>query len=497
MTRSALLAHAWAQLGLWLAIAVVAAHLASAVGVRLDVTDDQRHSLSPTTVGVVAGLQEPLTATVWFTEDLGAPYHNHRQALIDLLAELEAVSGGQLDVVLRDPSGSPEVAGAAKAAGIRPVTWAARDYDQTVARQVWMGLSLDQGTRHAAIDALPAVERMEAELVAALIAVTTEADDRKTVGWLQGNGEPALGAWPEDHPLGRLRVALQTRYEVVAVDPSEGPIPDGMDAILVVGPQLTVGEPTQRALDAFLMRGGALGLFLAEWQPDFEGNTVRAVPHGLHETVGRWGIGVGRSLLIDRRRNEAMAVPSGGRVVRANTPLAPTSTAFDRVLGPVRDLPRATLPFAVPLTLEQGAGAQTEGAVWLWAESTARSVPSVPSLDPAMLGAELPGEQAGRFAVVASVQGAIDSAFPDEGVARSAPTRLVVAGSADLVANNPDLVLNATDWLLADSRLASVRARSAGPRPLEAPDNPTVVKLGIVGVAFGGLALLALIGWRR
>ena len=46
--RLRLLAHAWVQLALWLAICGVLNHLAQAHSWRLDITSDQRYSLSST-----------------------------------------------------------------------------------------------------------------------------------------------------------------------------------------------------------------------------------------------------------------------------------------------------------------------------------------------------------------------------------------------------------------------------------------------------------------
>lgn len=497
MTREALLGHAWAQTALAVVLAVAVNHLAAAIPLRLDVTDDQRHSLSPVAADVVRGLQTPLTATVWFTEDLGPPYHQHRQALLDLLAELEVASRGQLEVVVRDPTGDADAVAAATAAGVRPVTWAYRDWDQTQARQVWMGLTLDHGAQHAAVDALPAIQRMEHDVVRAILAVTTPADDRKTIGWLQGDGEPTLAGHPGDHPLGRLRAAITARYALQEVQASE-PIPDAIDALVVVGPQLPLSETARANLDAHLMRGGALAVFVTGWQPEFRTMQLRRVDHGLQPLLGAWGLAVRPEILFDRRHNEALVLPvAGGGVARVNHPLAPITDGFDRTAAPVRELRQAVLPFASAMAYTD-PGPSREVAVWLRTEPTSAAVADPPGLHPDAWKAPLPGEVAGPHAAVIAVQGTFPSAYPAMGQRESAPTRLLLAGSADLLANQQELVLNGLDWLVDDPRLVTIRARSAGPAPFTPPTDPGPWKLAIGGTPLVGLALGAsLVAWRR
>ena len=55
-----------------------------------------------------------------------------------------------------------------------------------------------------------------------------------------------------------------------------------------------------------------------------------------------------------------------------------------------------------------------------------------------------------------------DGLGPDTPVAaEGAPTRLLVAGSADVVANNPTFMLNVCDWLVQDEALITIRSKSA------------------------------------
>jgi hypothetical protein len=45
--------------------------------VRVDLTENNVHSLAPATKALVNGLEKPLVAKVYFTGGLQAPYNNH------------------------------------------------------------------------------------------------------------------------------------------------------------------------------------------------------------------------------------------------------------------------------------------------------------------------------------------------------------------------------------------------------------------------------------
>jgi hypothetical protein len=80
----------------------------------------------------------------------------------------------------------------------------------------------------------------------------------------------------------------------------------------------------------------------------------------------------------------------------------------------------------------------------------------------------------------------------------SAPTRLMVVGSADMLANNHTLIVNASDWLLEDTALLDIRTTITASDQFDPPEGAasTYWRLGIVGaplvllVALGGVVLV-------
>ncbi|MEQ1570850.1 MAG: GldG family protein, partial [Myxococcota bacterium] len=394
--RQAAIRLEWVRTTSWLALFAVALHLLHGVYLRLDWTRDGRYALSDAARAVAARVEAPLVARVYVTERLDPPYHGHRAALLDLLAELDAAAGGRIEVVTRDPSVDPAARDEAQRNGVRGLPYAFRSADRTETRTVWLGVALQYRERSVAIDALPAVERMEYEVARAVAALTAPAaDDRPGVGWWQGHGEPDLAAAPADSPLRELARRLGERVNLRPL-PGGEPIPDDVDLVVIAAPRRPVPAADQWALDQFVMRGGRVLAFLSSFQADFERGAPVEVDHGLYALFGQYGITVGRDLLIDRQHAERLSIPMGGRWVSLPHPLAPSTTLLDRAVPAVRGLPKLVLPFASTLRPVDPPPDGVEVEVWARSDADSASVKGLVTLDPTLvqngrLSSEVPG----------------------------------------------------------------------------------------------------------
>lgn len=510
--RHTLLRHGWFHTGLLLVLLVLLNHLSSVWFLRVDLTAEQRHTLSDVARDSVRGLRRPLLARVYFSEGLEPPYHDHRAALLDKLAELAVHADAGLEVTVLDPTGDPQRVAEAERFGVRPLPYAFRSWDRTEARTIWMGVSFVYGDRQVAVDALPSLDRMEAELVCAIRRVTTEPEDTRRVGWLLGHGEPDPSESPPDGPLRQLWRGLAQTGHVRTVAPRDEPIPADLHALIVVAPQRPLHPAEVLHLDQFLMRGGSILLWLSNVQPDFERNAPRTVAHGLDGWLGHHGVRVRQEVLLDRAHTEQMVVPvdvgSGPpRMIRLNYPLALTTTNLERSERAVRDLPRLLLPFASPLEIAPSTDTLSR-QVWARTMDSAVAVAELQTLDPRALEELQTGEETGPFPVVAALSGTFTSwwdgrapparlrpgAEPfSELTLRSRPTRMVVVGSGDALANNVSFALNAVDWLVEDGALIEVRGKGQPAAALLAPPRDEALQMKILAVA-GPLLLLALIG---
>ena len=141
------------------------------------------------------------------------------------------------------------------------------------------------------------------------------------------------------------------------------------------------------------------------------------------------------------------------------------------------------------------------------------------TLDPTAYQITTPGEEVGSYPLLVALTGTWQSYFaskdvprpitnvslgetavPDDPATRlreSAPTRLVVAGSGDFVANNVSLMLNIVDWMVQDESLTAIRARNVSLPALDPLQPDQRLKWQAFNMLGGTLILLAFGGLRR
>lgn len=517
--RRALLGHLWIQLGLWLVAALLANHAASAWFGRFDVTRDGVHTLTPAARSVMSRVDKRLVARMYFTGGLEAPYNNHEQAVRDKLEELRAFSGGRMEIEVVDPTGDTAVAEEAERFGIYPIQYRFRAHDRVEMKSVYMGVAFVYGDRQEPVNPIATLETLEYELVRAVHALTSDPEERRVIGYLQGNAEPDLAAFPEDNPIGQLRDRLAQAYTLrpVVLGGDEG-VPEDIDALVVIGPQNAVPDRTQYQLDQYLMRGGPIAFFIGSVRPDFQSMRAVEVRHDLNALLGHYGVQLNKDVLIDRTRNEQMSLPVrvGNRtqMVPLNYPLLPVTTLLMPESPVVRGLDRVVAPFASSLTVAEALPQGVDATVWVQTEPTSASLLGLRHVRPDVFATPTPGETAGPFSIAVGVTGSFTSAFADrpipplpgapaddprraaEAAGRildGANSRLVVVSSADFVANNLAFVLNTVDWMLQDDELISIRSRAVQLDRLEPPE-PGQVLWWRLGIALVPVIPLVLVG---
>lgn len=517
--RRSLLLHLWLQLLLWIGVIIVANHASSAFFARVDLTEDQRYTLSQVGRGIMGELEKPLVTRVYFTHELEAPFNNHEQAVREKLEELRAWSGGKMELQFIDPTGDRVAVEEAQRFGIQPLPYKFQSKDRLEVKKVFMGVSFVYGDRQATADMLTSIDTLEYELLRAILAVTEPPEDRQTIGFLQGNGEPDLGRFAGTNPLGQLRDRLGQSYDLmnVTLGGDEG-VPEQVDAMVVIGPQQSVPDRAQYQLDQFIMNGGSALWFVASTKPDFRTMRAEEVRHDLNALLGHYGVVLSKATLVDRENNEKMPLPVQIGMRRTTIslpyPLLPTTTGINRQSRVVRLIDRAVLPFASPVSLAEEMPQGVEGQVWIETMPTCNAANGLVHIGHDAFQAPPFGEDAGPHPAAVAVSGRFSSFFADRDIPPPAgqdkapddplskivdgePSRMVVVGSADFVANNLPFVQNSLDWLLEDDALIDVRSRQANLDLLEAPAPGKVLawKAGILGIPLLLLFLLALTTW--
>jgi gliding-associated putative ABC transporter substrate-binding component GldG len=514
--RRRLLGHSWAQLLLVLVVVVLGARASTRTFARLDLTADQRYSLDLSTRQIMGRLERPLIARVYFTRGLQAPYNNHEQLLVDRLEDLRAYSRGLMAVEVQDPTFRKELEDEARRFGIEPIQYRYQSAAVTEMRQVYMGLALVYGDREEVIGAVTNTDTLEYELARAVKKLVVDEEPR-VIGWSTGHGEPDLATGTG--PLEALRNRLGEDGPLASVPlGGAGLIPDEVDALFVVGPQKPLSERALWQLDQFLMRGGALAVFLSNTRPDLRTLRPVSVYHGLDLLMGHYGVQVNRDVVVDRTQNGVMRFPArqGRSIVQlpVNYPLIPRATVLNPESPVTRGLDSMLFPFTSSLMVAEALAPEVSASVLVSSSAASGRIRGVRTIDPTAYKVVAPGEERGSFPLVVALTGAWPSWFADReipappaesgGAAEDpatrlrtgAPTRLVVSGSADMVANNLPFVLNLADWLVQDESLIAIRSKVVKLPTLAPQDEGSTTLLKLANL-LGGPLLLLLVGGVR
>lgn len=117
-----------------------------------------------------------------------------------------------------------------------------------------------------------------------------------------------------------VREKLRGSYQVLPANLAGGHVDDEVDVLVLAGPA-NLDDKSQRAVDQFLMRGGALIILDGRYRLDLSQRSVDVQPvdSGLEKLLDRWGIEVKKELVLDSH-SDSFPMPVdrdlGGLVVR-------------------------------------------------------------------------------------------------------------------------------------------------------------------------------------
>ncbi|MFM7202669.1 MAG: GldG family protein [Myxococcota bacterium] len=494
--------------------------LASSVW-RTDLTRGAAYTLSDASVRAVQKLEKPLTVKAYFTRDLQPPYAGFEQAFRDKLEEYMAHAGGRLKLELKDPTGKPELEEEAQRFGVTAAKIDYRARDQREIKTAYMGATFVYGDKQETIPILRNLNGLEYDITRILKSLTA-SEEKKTIGFVLGHGEPDLLKPPQQGGSNPLRTILEENYKVTSVDLSQSTeIPADVSALVVFAPMQEVSPRHQFELDQFLMAGKPVGYFLPSHLSDPRMSRLNPIEHKLNDLLSHYGVSLTQQLVLDRRQNARSPFPvrQGRMVFQAliNYPLHPVATTFDKESIMVRDVEALPMPMQQALRLTDAAKADTSVVAKALISSSefSRVKPAgqLPPLDPQALmdEAQSEGEEPGPFALAYTLEGPFksywaqkplpndDSSLDGRAVIQESPkNRLLVVGSAEFLRSGGEVFLNMVDWLAQDEDLISIRSKGESAPPLKViePESQRLIALAnVVGIPLF-FVLFGLVRWR-
>jgi gliding-associated putative ABC transporter substrate-binding component GldG len=488
--------------GLVVASLVLLNVLALTAFFRVDLTRDRAFTLSQATKTTLTGLQDPVTVTAYFTENLPPPFSSNARYVRDLLEEYRAGSDGKIGFEFLDPAaqetaedkekkkevrrdvfGRPireatSVETELEQLGIRPVEIRVVEDDQAQTKRAYMGLAIRYGEKTEVVPVVQGVDTLEYDLTTMIRRLTRAK--APVLGVLQGHGEPS----PEAE-LQRLMPLLQQNYDVKPVTIDGGKIPDDVEALLIIGPKSAVPPADVAAIDQFLMQGKAAAFFLDRAIVDYQSFSPQPAAHGLDALVAAYGVEMGPQLVADvESASLSVSEKRGFMVIQrpVRYPFIPTVKRLEVQSPLTKGVGDVALPFAAPLFTTKLDGVEHTTL----ARSSAKSWLEEPTPEALQVGRDYAAGDivfTGPYDLVVQAKGALPSyvaatagagAGPDTIAKAESEARIVVMGSAGflhpqaLSPQNAALLLYIVDWVRLDPALLEMRSRGLAEPPLRA-----------------------------
>lgn len=502
---------------------------------RFDATRDEIYTLAQASKDTMAGLEDPVTVTAYFTDDLPPPYSGNARYVRDLLEEFRAASKGRLSFEFLDPMTQEtaedqetkkemkrdifgrvfreptSVERELAEAGVQPVEIRVIEDDQMQTKRAYMGIVIKHQEKKEVIPVVQDVRTLEYDLTTLVKKLTRPKTP--VLGVVQGHGAPAL-----HEKLNRLQTLLSQLYEVRPVDlAGQERVPADIDALLVIGPETAFEAKEVKALDQFVMEGKSVAFFLDSVQVDARTFEPSEATHGLGPLLGTWGITVGDKLVADVESAQLSVQERRGYMLVQMPVPYPFIPLLERLEGdsPItQGLSGISLPFstAVSATAPEGAQASVlaKSSRKSWLEGKPYNIDprrdwrteTVTPDGPHPLMVQVSGKLKSHFA--AEAQASSSNGTPVLAESKGEPRVIVAGGSAALWDDflrgpNQALLLNVADWLLLDPALLQMRTRGMAEAPLQPELSAATRNTVKFGNAFGipfALALAGLVRWR-
>ncbi|MCK5211376.1 GldG family protein [Candidatus Parcubacteria bacterium] len=477
-----------------LGILVVANFFSYKLFLRLDLTENKIFSISDATRNTMRELDDVVNIKAYFSSTLPSQVLSLKQEVGDVLDEYEAYSGGKVKVEFIDPSDDVDLAQELAIKGIPQLTFEVYEKDKMQLVNGYMGIAISYSDN---IEVIPAVKRdtsdLEYQITSAIKKVTV--DEMATIGYLSSHGTHSL-----TESLKAADQGLRELYSVreVSLSEEEPSIVEDIDTLLIVGAKEKFSGDQLRAINAFVVRGGAL-LILQDGVSIGQGLMAQKNNTGLDTLLKQYGISLNHDLIADKRSGVA-SFTQGFLTFSSDYPFWPkiTNAGFNPDASAVSNLENVILPWASSVVVDTAKISEDSFKYLAFTTNDGWRVSDNFNISPN--GSAVPQGEQKRYNLALVVNGTITNAYPEEGAAEKINGKIVVVGDSDFVTdgflrNNPDnltLFQNLVDTLSFDEDLISIRSKGVTSRPvkeLSDGSRATIRYLNIFGLTLLVIAL--------
>jgi ABC-2 type transport system permease protein len=326
-SNSALKGKKWIDLGT-LAMALLGIVLINYVGAyvfeRFDLTSEKRYTLSDATIDNLENLEDIVFVRVYLEGNLPTEFRELRDATKEMLDELKAYAGLNLEYEFINPSASPieeeriEVYKELTRQGLQYSNIRMRAGDKLSEQIIFPGAVLTFNGKETPIQLLKgrkgssqqemiasSIQQLEYEFMSAIKKLSNE--EMKRVAFIEGHGElDKLATADAENALSEFYTV-----ERITIDEKIHAL-DGLDAIIIARPDSAYSEKDKFIIDQFVMNGGkvlwCIDPVFARMdslkQSQFTMGLV--LEHNLTDQLFKYGVRLNNDLIMDL---EALPIP--------------------------------------------------------------------------------------------------------------------------------------------------------------------------------------------
>lgn len=449
------------QILLILAVLVVVNFLSERFFFRLDFTEDNRYTLSKATKDILKQLEEPVTVTAYFTEELPPDLSVTRNDFKDLLVEYANISKGNVLYEFVDPNKDQETEQKAFQAGVQPVLVSTREKDESTQKKIFMGAVVQLGNQKEVIPFMQPGAAMEYSLSTSIKKLAVA--NKPSIGLLQGHGEPGIAS------MSQVMQSLAVLYQVIPVYLKEGDNLSQYKTIVIVSPRDTIPYSHLQLLDNYLSQGGNLVIAMDRVDGDLSTVQGKSIETGLERWLSEKGLVVENNFIVDANCGSVGVQQRQGIfnfTTNVKFPYLPIINSFET--HPItKGLEQVLLPFASSITYT-GDASKTFTPL---AKSSVKSGTVTPPmyfdvnkkwsdsdypLSKLTVGALLTGKISGN--AESSIVVYSDGQFAVNGEGQQAQ---------QLSPDHVSLMVNSIDFLSDDTGLIDLRTKGVTSRPLD------------------------------
>ncbi len=474
------------QVVLILGIAITANLLADEMVTRFDLTENNRYTLSQPSIDIAESLEDPVTVTAYFSEDVQPRLEQVRNELLNFLEEFRAYSDNNLEYTFVNPNEDETSEKEAQDQGIRPVTVNVRERDQMSQKRAYLGAVFKYQGKTEVVPFIQPNSSLEYTIASKIKQLTIE--NKPKIGLLQGHGEP-----PQSE-MQQLTQELNQRYQIADVSGLDTTsVPADIETLLIIRPEQQLSQNELLAIDQYLMSGGNVVFAVNRVKTEIRMGMASAQDNGINQLLSAYNIPLQPNLLKDANASTIRVQQNRGGFQVVNNvryPYLPQVTNFSN--HPVSEgLESVVFQFVSTLDTTRIDSAQTLSVLASSSEKAGIDSGRF-NLNPNQNWSPESFAQS-YLPLAAAVEGRFQSAFAnvdtvDVPLKQSRETSLVVFGDGDFVINGPQqqsqqlpadnvsLMVNTVDWLADDTGLISLRTQQVTDRSLsQVSDSTTTI----------------------